>query len=299
MNKGEVKTHVHNPYRFIECKRTKQDWNTFLKSQNYPLSWGFRELKLAWAFQGLMGKPISSFTQDHDYIPYVYEPYLTDTGLPLKASLINSEKNPMGFYYNSKIKGHWAIVKLGSKNCTLSKQEKSLLLKHGHYIRNKKELIIDLENAVQIAGKSDSSNFRIITRISDKNDIFSALCQLFEIPDSETDYYPRNALRYAFTNNGALNEPAKEWLDNWVEDTSLKTHLSCFMEQKRGFRDTRDIYLTCHYLKSWNVHLENGDNFPYGLAALSYLNGTNCLIGWEWEHGDLVESKALIQVKKD
>lgn len=124
MNKGEIKTHIHNPYRFIESKRTKQDWNTFLKSQNYPLSWGFRELKLAWAFQGLMGKPISSFTQDHDYIPYVYEPYLTDTDLSLKASLINSENNPMGSYYNSKIKGHWAIVKLDSKYCMLSKDEK-------------------------------------------------------------------------------------------------------------------------------------------------------------------------------
>lgn len=298
MKKGLIKDHIYNPYRYLENTGNQEAWDSFIKSQGFPSSWGFRELKLAWAFQGLLGKPISHFNLDCDYITYVYEPYLTDFRGSLKDALVNVKKEPFRFRYAPNVSGHWCVTLLDSKYCTLSKHEKNLLLKHGIYNSDNSKLIIDLKKALQIAGESRSTNFRIITRLNKKSDIFSALCHLFEIPDSETDHYPRDTFRCVFSDNAKLCQPARKWLNSWVEDEPLKTHLSCFMEQRQGLRGRQDIYLTSHYLEKWNIHLENKDNFPFGLEPLRYLKNTSCLLGWEWEHIDLRESMALVQIPK-
>ena len=301
MKKSQIRNHINNPYRFFEKKNNR--YGTFSSSQRFHSSGDFRKLKLAWAFQGLLGKQILDGESNAEYVLYHYEPYLTTLDATFQKSLARCSDEHYDFYYDPKIKGHWATVDITSKHCSLSKSEKSLLLKHGYKARNTDssnlKLIVDLERALEIAGNADSSNFRIISRLEGKTDIFSALCNAFEIPDSEEEYYRRDALRTVFTNNGPIYETANEWLEYWVEDNALKTHLSCFMEKRRGLRDRRDIFLSHHYHKIWNHEMQNEGSFPFGLEALNAIENTTCLLGWEWEHVDLPESKALVRIKNE
>ena len=89
---------------------------------------------------------------------------------------------------------------------------------------------------------------------------------------------------------------ANKSLDSWVEDSDLKTHLSCFLEERRGAKQ-RDIFLSSHYHKKWSDKLYRGNKFPgLYLEALKVMKAT-CLLGWEWEHGDLLESRVLISIE--
>lgn len=301
MEKNKIKNSNSNPYRFLE--KTKTELRDFLIAQKFPESWNIEQLKLAWAFQGLMNKKITEFDRKNGYAVYAYEPYITqnDSNKSLYEALLDagSDLNLGRFYYDPNVKGHYA--KVNKKLYTiLTDKEITELNKLGKIIKNKERssnycLIIDLNLAIELVGHTKASYFRIISRIEARTDIYSALCAVFEITDDEQNYFPRDIFRSVFSDNGSLHKVAEEWLDQWVEDKDIKTHLSCFMEKEKGV-GRKDIYLSSHYHEKWSDKLRLANKMPFGLDELHSIGNVNCILGWEWCYIDLLESKALIEI---
>lgn len=303
MKDEEITNHIHNPYRFFEIEKDKKSLQTFLEGQKFPLYWNERELKLAWAFHGILEQPITAFNKNAQYAVYENNPYITEANnTTLIEALKNYDSNFMKPKFITSNKKHFAVVNIEGEQCTLSQKEINSLLKFGNKITSEPnsslKIIISLNKAIELVGHTRELNFRILEQINKESSLYAALCAAFFIPNSEQDYFMRDEFRTVFKDEGELVDQANKWLELWVEDDDLKTHLSCFMEQRRGGRDYRDMFLSSHYNKKWSRVLYNENKLPgIHLNALHATGNVTCLLGWEWAHSDLLESRALVKIE--
>ena len=291
-----------NPYQFIE--RNGGCLNDYLASQKLDGKWSINQLKLLWAFQGLLQKNLFDYNPKDEFAVYAYEPDITSS-LPSKTLFEILADKPDGihlrnFNFDLSNEDNYVVFDHNLLYKLLPLSEVNQILREG--CMNKGEgreynpFIIKLQSVFKHIGHLNANKFKIISRIGTSTDIFSALCIAFEIEDNETWYLERSKIGPGHSDNSLMHPFAKNWLSNWVEDENLKAHLSCFMDKNRGSIRYRSLYLSCFPSRiKTNPDLAE---VPFGLNILNSIMKVDFLMGWEWRNIDLMSSKAIIQIKR-
>lgn len=263
------------------------------ETRGFPRSWGPWQIELAWAFEGLLGRRVGGAGPSSEFFVYFEEPYVAE-GASTVREAFEAAKLPASFGreqpYELATSGHYLIVRGDSK---LPKAPTRELWRVGVPVSlgDSTRLMVPVERALPLVGEARPHEFRFLLRAQTDGSLFEALRAAFELPEQPGPLYARDALRQVFTTEGELVARAVAWLDEWVHSPALRTHLSCFLERRRGLRDRRDLFLAFHTNPGWGCACPPG----LWLPLLDQL-GATFLLGWEWEHVDLLSARAVVQL---
>lgn len=292
-----LKDKQSNPYKFFENVKYPDRKNAirqFISNKGLPQSWDDKEIKLAWAFQGLLQVSLETLIAPGNFALYFDNLYFGQSDVTLAEAYQKRKEKDACFTrhmtsYDLAPNGHYAFTILSNMYNPNPSRQQALLIEKGTVING--QLMVALSDALEVAGNMESSLFRMTFKAQSDGTLFDTLRLAFQVPDEEYYYLERTDLIQVFSNEGALIPAAEQWLDLWVQDNDLKEHLSCFMEQKRGLRDRRDIYLHAHCNPKWKVGTQFPGTYTENLQNIMKLS---CMLGWAWEHVDMIESQTVV-----